>query len=273
MRILLLSAALCAAAVATGCVTATAHDVPHESRELTGERYTELVVDQADLAAGDGVLSVRLQRALERSYDQTTTVDRQVRYVYHSLAAASVQAPGSRAGRAAMVPVAIVAGAVDLVLWVLTAPVAYPAGAVMGIDPAPVEEAITLTERFALEPGTVVLVTIGSGGAERRTAVTAGANGRVRIPIDADAEPALAAGAAALAVRCRLQSAPQVEAHYAVGLERLVAVLEGQIRGDLEERHYRWRRIHDAVPADAPGAEAVKAALQAKIEPLAKALR
>ncbi|MHC5019091.1 MAG: hypothetical protein ACYTGX_03050 [Planctomycetota bacterium] len=273
MRILLLSAALCAAAVATGCVTATAHDVPHESRELTGERYAELVVEHAACDPGAGVLAMRLQRAVERSYDQTTTVDRQVQYVYHSLAAASVQAPSSRAGRAAMVPVAIVAGAVDLVLWVLTAPVAYPAGAVMGIDPEPVEEAITVTERFALEPGTVVLVTVGSGDTERRTAVTVGAGGRVRIPIDADAEPALAAGAATLTVRCRLQASPQVEARYTVGLVQLVGVLGAQIRGDLEERHYRWRRIHDAVPADAPGAGAVKAALQAKIEPLAKALR
>jgi hypothetical protein len=273
MRILLCAAALSAGALATGCVSASTSDVPRVQRELASERYTELVAELGPVNAAEGALTVHVQQAFDRTYDLTTVTDRQVHYAHRSLAAAAVQSQSSSAGRALMVPVAIVASGFDLVLWVLTAPVAYPAGAIMGIDPGPAASQVTESERFAPESGTVVRVRVGEGQAAREVGATVGDRGRIRVVIDRDAEPALAAGRSGLALQFRLEMSGEVTVTETVGLRALIAIVESRVRGDLEERHFRWRRIHDAIPADAPDAVAVKAALMRKIAPLEKALR
>jgi len=270
MRSLLLAAAACAAALATGCVSAGTRDVKHVERDLLREQYTGLAADLG--VVRDGTAVVRLQQLFDRTYDQTTTVDRQVVYTHWSLAAASVQSQESRAGKALMIPVAVVAGAIDLVAWVITAPVAYPAGGVMGIDPAPERAEVIEERRFDCAEGQQVAVTIGEGdaAATRALAVT---DGCLRIPLDTAAEPALASGRTRLRLAFALPADPRLTATAEIGLGPLMAIVESQVRGDLEERYFRWRRIRDAVPADAPGAAAVKAALQKKIAPLEQALR
>lgn len=271
MRKALFAAAACAAALATGCVSASTQDTPHVERELLQESYVELLAERTDLEAGR--LRVRLLQGIDRTYDQTTRTDRRAVYTHWALSAATVQAPEHPAGRIALIPVALVASALDLVAWVITAPVAYPAGAFMAIDPADVREEVTETGYTAVAGGEVVLVSVGNGPQARRVAATAAADGHIHVVIAEDAEPALTAGRTTLPVTFALQSAPDVTGEYEVGLPQLLALVERQIIGDFEEQHFRWRRIHDAVPADAPGAGAVKAALMKKIAPLEKAIR